>query len=68
VKVKMAQHINVSTCDDPECRSVHICLWRNGKIFAEAVPVTLETAETLAKNILDVAAELRAGKGKPHVH
>lgn len=67
MKPKMAQHINVSTCDDPECGCVHVNLWRDGKIFAQAVPAALETAEALAKKILEAAAELRARKGKLHV-
>ena len=68
MKPKMAQSISAATCSNPECGCVHINLWRDGKIFAQAVPATLETAEALAKNILEAAAEMRARKGKPHVH
>lgn len=68
MKPKMAHKISAEICSNPNCGCVHIALWRDGKIFAEAVPVTLETADLLAKDILEAAAEIRARKGKPHVH
>jgi hypothetical protein len=36
MKVKMAQTIQVYLCD--ECASVHIGMFRGGKLFAEAIP------------------------------
>lgn len=37
MKVKMAQEIRFYLCD--ECASVHIGLFRNGQLYAEAIPV-----------------------------
>lgn len=56
MKPKMAQKVSAGICNQPECGCVHIALWRDGKNFAQAVPATLEDAEALAKDILDLAA------------
>lgn len=48
VKPKMAQSIGVFLCE--QCASVHIGFWRNGKMYAEAIPDNIEA----------VAAELNA--------
>lgn len=37
MKVKMAQNIEIYLCE--HCASVHIGLFREGKLFAEAIPI-----------------------------
>ncbi|MEO3386052.1 hypothetical protein [Mesorhizobium sp. CAU 1741] len=52
MKVKMAESINVFLCD--HCAAVHIGMWRNGKMFAEAIP---NDAEAVARDLLRTIAE-----------
>lgn len=65
-KVKMAQRISVSNCEC--CGGVHVELWRDGKIFAVAIPSTLETAVSLAADLNNAVDVMRLAEGKPHVH
>jgi hypothetical protein len=65
-KAKMAHSISVSNCEC--CGQVHVELWRNGQMFAVAIPNDAATAERLAFDIQNAAAEARKHGGKPHVH
>lgn len=65
-KVQKAHGISVFNCE--HCSSVHIGLWRNGKMIAEAIPASVETAE-LFRNDLDAAiTEQKRRESLPHVH
>lgn len=55
MKVKMAQSINVFMCE--HCAAVHIGLYRNGKMFAEAIPLD---ASAFAKDLAEAIAESEA--------
>lgn len=37
MKIRMAEQITVFLCE--HCDAVHIAMWRNGKIFAQAIPM-----------------------------
>jgi hypothetical protein len=48
----MAHSIDFFLCED--CAAVHIGMWRNGRMFAEAIPLDIEAvAAALAKAIAD---------------
>lgn len=52
MKPKMAQSIGFFLC--PDCASVHIGFWRDGKMFAEAIPNDITAvAEDLDRTILE---------------
>lgn len=51
-KVKMAQRLSFYLCE--HCASVHIAFWRNGEIFAEAIPDDIAAvAEDLDRAIVE---------------
>lgn len=62
----MAQAISVANCEC--CGGVHIQLFRNGKLFAVAIPHTVETVDRLMLDLVQAAAIMRKAGGKPHVH
>lgn len=52
MKPKMAQRISFYLCD--HCAAVHIAFWRNGKVFAEAIPDDIgAVAEDLDETIVE---------------
>ncbi|MHB2265005.1 hypothetical protein [Aliihoeflea sp. PC F10.4] len=55
MKIKMAHGINVFMCD--KCAAVHIGLWRNGKMFAEAIPFD---PKVFAQDLNEAIAESEA--------
>lgn len=55
MKIKMAHSINVFLCDT--CSAVHIGMWRNGKLFAEAIPFD---PKTFASDFNEAIAESEA--------
>lgn len=65
-RIKFADQIEVSLCDD--CAAVNIELWRDGRVFAVAVPVDpSEFARDLAEAI--ALSTARQGGGRPgHSH
>lgn len=54
-RVKKAQTIRVFLCD--HCAAVHIGLYRNGQMFAEAIPHEIEE---LAADLASAIAESKA--------
>ena len=54
MKPKMAQSINFFLCE--HCASVHIGFWRNGRMFAEAIP---DDIEGVAAALTETIAESR---------
>ena len=59
MKPKMAQQISFYLCD--HCAAVHIAFWRNGKVYAEAIPDDIgAVAEDLDKAIVE-SVERRLG-------
>lgn len=64
MNVTMAQQIRVYLCE--HCASVHIGLFRNGELFAEAIPNDAE--EVLAEMVAAVveSKERGAPAGKKH--
>lgn len=52
MKVKMAEHIEIYLCE--HCAAVHIGMFRNGKLFAEAIPID---AESVLENLKTTIAE-----------
>ena len=65
-KILMAHRISVFNCEF--CSSVHIALWRNGKMIAEAIPASVVTAELFRNDLDEAIAEQRRREGLPHVH
>ena len=52
MKPKLAQKISFYLCD--HCAAVHIAFYRNGKIFAEAIPEDISAvAEELDRAIVE---------------
>ncbi|MGX9145875.1 hypothetical protein [Mesorhizobium sp. 128a] len=69
MKVKMAQSIAIYLCEN--CASVHIGFYRNGQLFAEAIPNDIETlASELAAQIAESKARqgIRSTPGITHKH
>lgn len=62
----MAHRISVANCDC--CGGLHVELWRDGKVFAVAIPSTVEIAESLAADLDKAVKVMREAEGKPHVH
>lgn len=58
MKVKMAQSISIFLCE--HCASVHIGFYRNGHLFAEAIPSDIDT---LAQELAAQIAESKARQG-----
>jgi glutaredoxin len=56
----MAHTIQAFTC--PHCAAVHIGMFRNGKMFAEAIPVEIEG---FAKSLAEKIAESRERQAAP---
>ena len=66
MKVKFAQQINVSNCDC--CGAVHVELRRDGKIFAVAIPASVEEAADFARELQEAIVTARQFGSTPHVH
>ncbi len=65
MKIKMAEHIEIYLCD--HCASVHIGLYRNGQLFAEAIPNHAEIVlEELTAAVAESQKRQRAAAGKGH--
>jgi len=61
---KLAQSISFFLCE--HCHSVHIGLWRNGKMYAEAIPTDIDgVAADLAATIEE---SRRRQRGAPLAH
>lgn len=58
MKVKRAETMAFFLCED--CASVHIGLWRNGQMFAEAIPYD---AEAVLSDLQATIAESKARQG-----
>jgi len=56
--VKMVESISIFLCEN--CSSVHIGLWRHGRMFAEAIPVDIDT---LVDELNAAVAESKARQG-----
>jgi hypothetical protein len=65
-KLTMAQRISVANCEC--CGGVHVELWRNGKLFAVAIPASVEAATALAADLQAAVKVMQDAGGKPHVH
>lgn len=59
MKVKMAETLQFYLCD--HCAAVHIGLFRNGKLFAEAIPID---ADAVLQDLQATIAESRQRQGK----
>ena len=51
MKPKKAQSIQFFLCDT--CAAVHIGLWRNGQMFAEAIPADIDAVATELQAAID---------------
>ncbi|RUV17885.1 MULTISPECIES: hypothetical protein [unclassified Mesorhizobium] len=58
MKVKRAETIAFFLCD--ECSAVHIGLWRNGQMFAEAIPLD---PDAVVADLQATIAESKARQG-----
>ncbi|TGT72959.1 hypothetical protein EN802_13870 [bacterium M00.F.Ca.ET.159.01.1.1] len=58
MKAKMAQSIAIYLCEN--CASVYIGFYRNGQLFAEAIPNDIDT---LAQELAAQIAESKARQG-----
>lgn len=56
---KMAQKISIFLCE--HCAAVHIGMWRDGKMFAEAIPADIATL-SLELQAAIVESNQRRGK------
>lgn len=65
-KVTLAQRIGVANCEC--CGGVHVELWRNGRVFAVAIPVTAEVAADFSAKLPAAVKVMQDAGGKPHVH
>lgn len=65
-KVTMAHRISVENCEC--CGGVHIQLWRNGQMFAVAIPSDAGIAEQLSTDLQGAVKVMRAAEGKSRVH
>ncbi|MGS1095828.1 hypothetical protein ACVCNR_14720 [Aquamicrobium terrae] len=59
MKPKMAQRISFYLCD--HCAAVHIAFWRNGKIFAEAIPDDITAVAQDLDNTIVESIDRRLG-------
>lgn len=57
MKPKIAQSINFFLCE--HCSAVHIGMWRNGRMFAEAIP---DDPDSVAAALIEAIAESRLRK------
>lgn len=65
MKPKMADSINIFMCK--HCSAVHIGMWRNGKMFAEAIPMQPDALVTDLVEAVEYSRRLQAG-GAPAGH
>lgn len=64
MKVTMAQQIRIYLCE--HCSSVHIGFFRNGELFAEAIPNDAELVLDEMVAAVIVSRERAAPKGHRH--
>lgn len=66
MKTKMAQSISFFLCE--HCASVHIGLWRNGKMFAEAIPTDIDGVAADLNTVIEESHRRQRGAPghKPH--
>lgn len=58
MKVKMVQSMSFFLCEN--CSAVHIGLWRNGQMFAEAIPMD---PDAVVAELQAAIAESKARQG-----
>lgn len=61
MKVKMAQQMQFYLCGD--CSAVHVAFYRNGKIFAEAIPNNPEEMLAELAACIEESKALRGAAG-----
>jgi hypothetical protein len=58
MKPRMAQTLQIYLCE--HCAAVHIGMFRNGKLFAEAIP---NDPDSVLRDLQEAIAESRARQG-----